>query len=105
MWEQFCADCSWIWQRCRHRFRSALALSLAFKAHNLMLLTSLAAVILRVCLALWGRASVGNFELAAFFLSPEAGRRLSDGQGEPGDAGTCRSRGAARRIDPCLDRE
>jgi hypothetical protein len=30
------AELGWIWERCRYRFQSALALSLAFKALNLI---------------------------------------------------------------------
>jgi hypothetical protein len=60
----------WSWERCRHRLPSALALSLAFKALNLIILAPLAALILRYCLSRWGRASVGNFELVSFLLSP-----------------------------------
>src|SRR4249920_1545985 len=70
MVEYFRAEFDWIWNRCRHRFRSALALSLAFKALILLLLVPLATVILRYCLTRWGRASVGNFELVSFLLSP-----------------------------------
>lgn len=61
---------TWILQRCRTRFRSAVALSLAVKILSLVLLAPLAAMILRFCLTRWGRASVGNFEIASFFLSP-----------------------------------
>jgi glycerophosphoryl diester phosphodiesterase len=64
------AELGWIWERCHHRFRSALALSLAFKALNLLVLVPLATVVLRYCLTRWGRASVGNFELVSFLLSP-----------------------------------
>src|SRR5262245_31770506 len=70
MWDDFRAEVGWIWQRCRHRFRSGLALSLSFKALNLIVLVPLSAAILRCCLMRWGRASVGNFELVAFFASP-----------------------------------
>jgi glycerophosphoryl diester phosphodiesterase len=70
MWESFRNECRWIAGRCRRRFRCALTFALAFKALNLIVLAPLAAGILRLCLSLWGRASVGNFELAAFFLSP-----------------------------------
>ncbi len=70
MSEQTQRQRGWIWQRCRQRFPSALALSLAFKALNLIILAPLAAVILRYCLSRWGRASVGNFELVSFLLSP-----------------------------------
>jgi glycerophosphoryl diester phosphodiesterase len=70
MWQQTRNECGWIFERCRDRFRCALKFSLAFKALNLIVLAPLAALILRLCLKVWGRASVGNFELAAFFLSP-----------------------------------
>ena len=64
------AELSWIWSRCRGRLGSAVALSLAFKALNLAALTPLAAATSRYCLSRWGRASVGNFELVSFFVSP-----------------------------------
>ena len=67
---QLRAELGWITDRCRRRFRSAQTLSLAFKALNLALLAPLSAAILHVCLTRWGRASVGNFELVAFFASP-----------------------------------
>jgi glycerophosphoryl diester phosphodiesterase len=70
MWEKFCSECRWISGRCRRRLRCALAFALAFKALNLIVLAPLAAGVLRLFLSLWGRASVGNFELATFFLSP-----------------------------------
>src|SRR6476619_7582581 len=70
MWKNIRSELSWIWERFRHQFRSALALSLAFKALNLLLLAPLAALVLRYCLSRWGRASVGNFELVSFLLSP-----------------------------------
>ena len=49
---------------------SALALSLAFKAVGFVVLAPFGAAVLKFCLNLWGRASVGNFELVAFFTSP-----------------------------------
>jgi len=70
MWEYTRSEMGWIWGNCRHQFRSALMLSLAFKALNLIILAPLAALILRYCLSRWGRASVGNFELVSFLLSP-----------------------------------
>ena len=70
LWDHACEELGWVWQRCRGRLPSAIALSLAFKAVNLILLAPLAAAILRYCLVRWGRASVGNFELVAFFVSP-----------------------------------
>jgi hypothetical protein len=63
-------ELGWIAKRYRGRLGSAVALSLAFKALNLAILAPLSAAILRFCLTRWGRASVGNFELVAFFLSP-----------------------------------
>lgn len=71
MWEYTRSEIGWIWERCRNQFRSALALSLAFKALNLLLLAPLATIILSYCLTRWGRASVGNFELVSFLISPE----------------------------------
>jgi glycerophosphoryl diester phosphodiesterase len=70
MWENLKSELHWIADRCRRRFRCALAFVLAFKALNFILLAPLSAAILRFCLSMWGRASVGNFELATFFLSP-----------------------------------
>jgi glycerophosphoryl diester phosphodiesterase len=70
MWNDIYSEFCRTWERCRHRFRSVLALSLAFKALNLIILAPLAASILRYCLSQWGRASVGNFELVSFALSP-----------------------------------
>ncbi|MBX3441458.1 MAG: glycerophosphoryl diester phosphodiesterase membrane domain-containing protein [Planctomyces sp.] len=63
-------DWRWIAGRVRQRWRCVVALSLAFKVLNLIVLAPLAATVLRFGLAQWGRASVGNFELIAFFLSP-----------------------------------
>lgn len=70
MWNSISDECRWIATRCRRRLRCALAFTLAFKALNLIVLAPLAAGILRIFLSIWGRASVGNFELATFFLSP-----------------------------------
>ena len=62
----------WAWSllRVRSRIRTALAYSIAFKALNFLLLAPIAALILRTCLTRWGRASVGNFEVIAFLISP-----------------------------------
>ncbi len=68
--ETFWDECRWIASRCRRRLLCALKFSLAFKALNLIVLAPLAAAILRFFLSIWGRASVGNFELATFFFSP-----------------------------------
>ncbi len=60
-----------MWQLLRSRYRDAQFLSLAFKALNFILVVPLAAAILHFCLARWGRAAVGNFEIARFLLSLE----------------------------------
>src|SRR5262245_53500495 len=70
MWKQFWQECRGIWELCRPRLRSALAFSLAFKALNFIVLAPVAAALTSLNLGLWGRASAGNFDLAAFFLSP-----------------------------------
>jgi glycerophosphoryl diester phosphodiesterase len=70
MWDDLRVELGWIRARCRRRLRSAFTLSLAFKALNLLLLAPLATIVLRLCLTRWGRASVGNFELVSFLLSP-----------------------------------
>ena len=70
MWQSYKAELTWVAARARRRFRCALSFALAFKALNFIVLAPLAAAILRLCLTLWGRASVGNFELVSFFLSP-----------------------------------
>jgi glycerophosphoryl diester phosphodiesterase len=63
-------ESTWIFETCRRRLRDALAFSLAFRILDLAFFAPLAAGIVRLCLQRWGRASVGNFEIAAFFLSP-----------------------------------
>src|SRR5262245_38162596 len=70
MFDQSWAELKWIAGRSRHRLRSAVAFSFAFKVLNFIFLAPLAAALLRYCLAKWGRASVGNFELVSFFASP-----------------------------------
>lgn len=62
--------CGPIVRRCRQRFKSALAFSLMFRLLNLALLAPLAAAVVHLGLKLWGRASVGNFEIIRFFFSP-----------------------------------
>ncbi|QDU27648.1 Glycerophosphoryl diester phosphodiesterase [Anatilimnocola aggregata] len=69
--QQLSAEYSWILNRCRHRFACALAFTLAFRVLNLVLLAPVAAAILRFGLSRWGRASVGNFEMLSFALTPE----------------------------------
>lgn len=59
----------WALQRVRERLRAVVACSLAFKVLNLTLLSPLAASGVRLLMERWGRASVGNFEIAAFLLS------------------------------------
>ena len=49
---------------------AAVAFSLAVKVAEFVLLAPLGAAVLRAFLERWGRASVGNFEIAAFLLSP-----------------------------------
>jgi len=61
---------AWVLHRVIQRRRSVIAFSLAFKLLSVSLLAPLAAATLRLCLVRWGRASVGNFEIATFFLSP-----------------------------------
>ncbi len=59
----------WALERVRQRPRAILTCSLAFKVLNLTLLTPLAVSGVRWMMQRWGRASVGNFEIAAFLLS------------------------------------
>jgi len=70
MWESLRGAPIEVIRRVRVRFRSGVALSLAFRALEIALLAPLFAIVLRVCLSRWGRASVGNFEIAQFLLSP-----------------------------------
>jgi glycerophosphoryl diester phosphodiesterase len=60
----------WSLRRGREGLRAAVAYSLAFKVLNVILLAPLTATVVRLLMARWGRASVGNFEIAAFLLSP-----------------------------------
>jgi glycerophosphoryl diester phosphodiesterase len=60
----------WALHRVWLRWRSAAALAIAFRLLQVILLAPLIAGVLRLFLLRWGRASVGNFEIAAFFLSP-----------------------------------
>ena len=70
MFEQYWDDVKWIAASSCRRIRSAVAFSVAFKVLNFIVLAPIAAAVLRYCLAKWGRASVGNFELFSFFTSP-----------------------------------
>lgn len=60
----------WIIQRLLLRWRSAAAFAIAFHLLQAMFIAPLLAGVLRLFLLRWGKASVGNFEIAAFFLSP-----------------------------------
>jgi len=64
---------SWAWVvgRVRGRFRPILAYVLAFEVVRLALLTPATAGLTRLFLERRGRASIGNFEIAAFLMSPE----------------------------------
>jgi len=59
----------WALQRVRERLRDVFACSLAFEILNLAVLSPLAAAGFRMMMQRWGRASVGNFEIAVFLLS------------------------------------
>lgn len=61
---------SWVCQRTSQRFRAAVLFSLSFKLLQAALVIPIVAGSLRLLLQRWGRASVGNFEIAAFLLSP-----------------------------------
>ena len=61
---------AWVLGRLRERAGTVLAFALAFRALDVVLLGPLVAVALRLFLLRWGRASVGNLEIAAFLLSP-----------------------------------
>lgn len=60
----------WILHRTWQRFRAAAPFSLAFKILQAVLVAPILALSLRLLLHRWGRASVGNFEIAQFLLSP-----------------------------------
>jgi glycerophosphoryl diester phosphodiesterase len=60
----------WVLHRGRRRFRTVLAFSLGFKLLQAALVAPIVAGGLRLLLQRWGRASVGNFEIASFLLSP-----------------------------------
>jgi len=70
MWNHFWQTAREAGKLCRPTLFSAIAFSLAFRALNFVVLAPAAVAIMSWCLSLWGRASVGNFDLAAFFLSP-----------------------------------
>ncbi|OAI56775.1 hypothetical protein AYO47_08685 [Planctomyces sp. SCGC AG-212-M04] len=59
----------WALRHFRQRIRDVVACSLGFNLLNLFVLAPLVAGVIRLMLQRWGRASVGNFEIAAFLLS------------------------------------
>jgi glycerophosphoryl diester phosphodiesterase len=70
MWNRFWQTTREVSTLCRPTLTSAVAFSLAFRALNFVVLAPAAVSIMSLCLRFWGRASIGNFDLAAFFLSP-----------------------------------
>jgi glycerophosphoryl diester phosphodiesterase len=60
----------WALQRVRARWPAAIMLVFAVRLLQFIVFTPLAAAVLRLGLLRWGRASVGNFEIATFLLSP-----------------------------------
>lgn len=60
----------WALQRVRARWPAAFMLVFAVRLLQFIVFTPLAAGVLRLGLLRWGRASVGNFEIATFLLSP-----------------------------------
>src|SRR3954447_22248082 len=61
---------AWVLVQLRERAATVLAFALAFRALDVVLLGPLVAAALRLFLLRWGRASVGNLEIAAFLFSP-----------------------------------
>jgi glycerophosphoryl diester phosphodiesterase len=59
----------WSVSRTLRAGRSLVPYAIAFQVLSVLLLTPLAAATLRYFLGRWGRASVGNFEIAAFLLT------------------------------------
>jgi glycerophosphoryl diester phosphodiesterase len=59
----------WSLRQFRQRIRDVVACSLGFNLLNLFVLAPLVAGMIRLMLQRWGRASVGNFEIASFLLS------------------------------------
>lgn len=64
------AEISWILHRLAHRWRGAAAFAITFRLLQALVFAPLLATVLRLFLLRWGRASVGNFEIATFLLSP-----------------------------------
>jgi glycerophosphoryl diester phosphodiesterase len=61
---------AWVLRRGKHKFLAALAFSVGFKLLQAALITPIVAAAMRRLLESWGRASVGNFEIVSFLLSP-----------------------------------
>lgn len=64
------ATFGWILHRLAHRWRGAVAFAISFRLLQALLFAPLLAAVLRLFLLRWGRASVGNFEIASFCISP-----------------------------------
>ncbi|WP_254509582.1 glycerophosphodiester phosphodiesterase family protein [Anatilimnocola floriformis] len=60
----------WALARVRRRWLQALLFVFAFAILRFTIFTPLAAGALRLCLSRWGRASIGNFEIASFLMNP-----------------------------------
>jgi glycerophosphoryl diester phosphodiesterase len=60
----------WALARVRHRWLQALLFVFAVGLLRFTIFTPLAAGALRLCLLRWGRASIGNFEIASFLMNP-----------------------------------
>ena len=60
----------WLLDRARIGWRDLTAFEVGFQVLNLAFMAPLAAWATRQFLERWGRCSVGNFEVAAFLLSP-----------------------------------
>jgi glycerophosphoryl diester phosphodiesterase len=61
---------AWAVRRVLEKPASLVAFSFAFRVVNFLWLAPAVAWVLRVFLGRWGKASVGNFEVASFLLSP-----------------------------------
>lgn len=60
----------WVLTRTRRRFRAVVSFSIACVALQAIVVGPILAFSLRQLLQRWGRASIGNFEIASFLLSP-----------------------------------
>jgi glycerophosphoryl diester phosphodiesterase len=68
--EGFIATAAWIARRLQARWLPAGALAIAVHLLQVTLFAPLLAGVLRLFLLRWGRASVGNFEIVSFLVSP-----------------------------------